>query len=46
MLRHLVFLNIQNKLEVVISIRSHLEALSKKMPGCTNSILGNALMTK
>ncbi len=46
MLRHLVFLSIQNNPEAIISIRSHLEILSKKMPGCTQFHFGECLDDK
>lgn len=43
MLRHLVFLDIQNKPEAIASIRNHLEGLSKKMLGCMQFHFGECI---
>lgn len=39
-------MSIQNKPEAILLIRSHLEALSKKMPGCTQFHFGECLDDK
>jgi len=46
MLRHLVFLDIQNKPKAIASIHHHLESLSQKMPGCMQFYFGECIPGK